>query len=80
MFIREGQQTHIDSSKTFTATIGKHKVMVSNSSAGIVASPDANVLVIATAKADVSISGPAIKTAEEGIYLGNKWQSSAKLD
>lgn len=80
MFIREGQKTHIDDSKTFTATVGKHQISVSGSAAGIISSPRPNTLVIATAKADINISGPAIKTAEEGVYIGDRWKAAGKLD
>lgn len=79
MFVREGQNTCVDDSKTFTAAVGGHKITVSGSVAGIISSPKPNVLVIATAKADLTISGPAIKSADEGIYVGDKWQPEAKL-
>ncbi len=80
MFVREGQKTRIDDSKTFAATIGSRKITVENSVAGVIANPAQNTLVIATAKADLTISGPAIKSAEEGVYVGDRWKRTSKLD
>lgn len=80
MFVREGQKTRIGDSRTFTAAIGSHQITIKDSVAGIIASPVPNTLVIASAKADLVISGPAIKTAEEGVYIGNRWKPSSKLD
>lgn len=80
MFIREGSQTREDDSKTFTAAIGSHKITVKDSVAGIIASPAPNTLVIASSGADLTISGPVIKTAEEGVYAGDKWKRKSKLD
>lgn len=80
MFVREGRKTRTDDSKVFTTTIGSHKIIVRDSVAGIIASPTRNTLVIATAKADLTISGPAIKSAEEGIYVGDLWKRTSKLD
>lgn len=80
MFVREGQKTRMEATKDFTAAIDKHKITISGSAAGIIASPQPNVLVIATAKADLTISGPAIKTAEEGVYVGDKWKPAGKIE
>ncbi len=80
MFVREGQKTSINDSKTVTAAIGSHKIIVKDSVAGIIVSPTPNTLMIATAQADVMISGPAIKSAEEGVYVGSRWKPTSKLD
>lgn len=80
MFVREGRQTRTVNGITFTASLGPHRITVGGSTAGIIASPQPNVLVIATAKADLIISGLPIKTAEEGAYAGDKWQPAGKLD
>ena len=80
MFVREGREMRTEDNKTFTAAIGEHRITVNDSVGGVIVSPQPGVLVIATARADLTISGPAIKTAEEGVYVGSRWKRSSKLD